>query len=212
MVIEILISDISHPILKYLNEWALGWKKSGYKVSIVNNSKNLMGGDFLFLVSCSEIIKEQILKKFKHALVLHASELPEGKGWSPHVWNILEGKNILTISLLNAASKVDAGDIWIKTQVTLEGHELFDEINHKLFVAEVELMTKAIDNVNEIIPKAQVKTQGIYYAKRTPEDSRLDPNKTLLQQFNLLRIADEIRYPAFFEYLGCKYIVTIKKG
>jgi methionyl-tRNA formyltransferase len=72
--------------------------------------------------------------------------------------------------------------------VTLEGHELFDEINHKLFVAEVELMSKAIDNVNEIIPKAQVKTQGNCYAKRTPEDSRLDPNKTLLQQFNLLRI------------------------
>jgi len=212
MVIEILISDISHPILKYLNEWALGWKKSGYIVSIVNNSKNLTGGDFLFLVSCSEIIKEQILKKFKHALVLHASDLPEGKGWSPHVWNILEGKNTLTISLLNAASKVDAGDIWIKTQVTLEGHELFDEINHKLFIAELELMSKAINSVNEIIPKAQVITQGNYYAKRTPEDSRLDPNKTLLQQFNLLRIADEERYPAFFEHLGCKYIVTIKKG
>ena len=88
----------------------------------------------------------------------------------------------------------------------------FDEINHKLFIAELELMSKAIDGVNEIIPKAQVKTQGNYYAKRTPEDSRLDPNKTLLQQFNLLRIADEIRYPAFFEYLGCKYTVTIKKG
>jgi len=212
MVIEILISDVSHPILKYLNEWSLVWKKSGYQVSIAHNSKNLTGGNFLFLVSCSEIIKEEVLKKFKHALVLHASDLPEGKGWSPHVWNILEGKNTLTISLLNAASKVDAGDIWIKTHVTLEGHELFDEINHKLFIAELELMSKAIDSVNEIIPKAQVKTQGNYYAKRTPEDSRLDPNKTFVQQFNLLRIADEERYPAFFEHLGCKYIVTIKKG
>jgi methionyl-tRNA formyltransferase len=143
---------------------------------------------------------------------LHASDLPEGKGWSPHVWNILEGKNILTVSLLNAASKVDAGDIWLKTRVALNGHELFDEINHKLFIAELELMSKAIDCFNEISPKSQVKIQSNYYPKRTPEDSRLDPNKTFLQQFNLLRIADEVRYPAFFEHLGCKYIVTIKKG
>ncbi len=212
MIIEILVSDVSHPILKYLSEWVLDRKKLGHQISIAHSSKELKGGDFLFLVSCSEIIKEDVLKKFKHSLVLHASDLPEGKGWSPHVWNILEGKNILTISLLNAASKVDSGDIWIKTQVALEGHELFDEINHKLFKAELELISRAIDDSNEIIAISQVKTQGSYYAKRTPEDSRLDPNKTFVQQFNLLRIADEKRYPAFFEHLGCKYIVTIKKA
>jgi len=212
MFIEVLISDAKHPILKYLYEWSLERKKSGYKVSIVHHSRDLTGGDFLFLVSCSEIIKERILKKFKHSLVLHASDLPEGKGWSPHVWSILEGKDILTVSLLNAASKVDSGDIWLKSRVTLEGHELFDEINQKLFFAELELMTKAVDNINEITPTSQVKTQVNYYSKRSPGDSRLDPNKTFIQQFNLLRIADEERYPAFFEHLGCKYIVTIRKG
>ena len=34
--------------------------------------------------------------------------------------------------------------------------------------------------------------------KRTPADSEIDPGKSILEQFNLLRIVDSERYPAFF--------------
>jgi methionyl-tRNA formyltransferase len=171
-----------------------------------------MGGHILFLVSCSEILQESIIKKFKYALVLHASNLPSGRGWSPHVWNVLEGKNTLTLCLLEADSKVDQGPIWLRQHIELEGHELFDEINDKLFRAEINLMTKAIQNTNLISPTNQSDAPSNYYPKRTPEDSRLNIDKSLKEQFNLLRIADKDRFPAFFEYLGHKYILKIQKA
>jgi len=99
----------------------------------------------------------------------------------------------------------------LKENIELEGHELFDEINEKLFEAELALMTKAIQTAHLIIPQAQANKASTYYPKRTPEDSRLDIKKNLIDQFNLLRVADKNRFPAFFEHLGHKYIVRIEK-
>ena len=156
-------------------------------------------------------MQAETIQKFKHVLVLHASDLPEGRGWSPHIWSVLEGKNTLTLSLLEADPKVDQGPIWLKQKIELEGHELFDEINDKLFRAEINLMTQAIRNANVIVPKSQSNVASNYYPKRTPEDSKLNINKSLIDQFNLLRVVDKDRFPAFFEHLGHKYIVKIEK-
>jgi methionyl-tRNA formyltransferase len=211
MIIDVLISDKKHPILTHLQDWVIKNKLLENAVSIKYNSNDLIGGDFLFLVSCSEIVSEKIIKKFKYSFILHASDLPEGRGWSPHIWNILEGKNTLTVCLLSPSPNVDRGDIWLKKQISFEGHELFDEINNKLFKAELELMSQILNIVEDLSPSIQKENQSNYYPKRTPEDSRLDLNKTLKEQFNLLRIADKDRYPAFFEYMGHKYFVTIQK-
>jgi len=83
----------------------------------------------------------------------------------------------ITLSLLEADAKVDQGSIWLKEKIELEGHELFDEINEKLFEAELALMTKAIQTAHLIIPQAQANKASTYYPKRTPEDSRLDIKK-----------------------------------
>ena len=211
MIIEVLISDKKHPILTYLHDWSIKNKFLGNEISITHSSENLTGGDFLFLVSCGEIVAEKIIKKFKYSFVLHASDLPQGRGWSPHIWNILEGKNILTVCLISPSPKVDRGEIWLKRQISFEGHELVDEINEKLFKAELELMSQILNSVENLSPSIQKENQSNYYPKRTPEDSRLDLNKNLKEQFNLLRISDKDRYPAFFEYMGHKYLLTIQK-
>ena len=39
-----------------------------------------------------------------------------------------------------------------------------------------------------------------------------DSNKSLKEQFNLLRIVDNINYPAFFELDRHKYILKIEKA
>ncbi|HEY8995231.1 MAG TPA: hypothetical protein VIM71_11255, partial [Lacunisphaera sp.] len=48
-----------------------------------------------------------------------------------------------------------------------------------------------------------------YYPRRRPVDSRLDPDKTLREQFNLLRACDPDRYPAYFEVAGRRYEVRV---
>jgi methionyl-tRNA formyltransferase len=36
--------------------------------------------------------------------------------------------------------------------------------------------------------------------------------KTIAEQFDLLRVVDNLRYPAFFDHRGKRYRLTIKKA
>ena len=49
-----------------------------------------------------------------------------------------------------------------------------------------------------------------FYKKRNSENSKLDIDKSIKEQFNLLRIVDNDSYPAFFEVDGNRYILKIE--
>ena len=98
MKVSILCS-VEHPILKYIEKWADGLDEM-YEVQHHHDSKTLIGGDLLFLISCSEFIKKEKRCLYKKVLVIHASDLPGGRGWSPHIWQALENCKEITVSLL----------------------------------------------------------------------------------------------------------------
>ena len=211
MKISILCTDPNHPVINSLQAWMDVMTSKGYTTTLVFDKAELQGGDILFLVSCSQMIRDAERQKYKATLVLHASDLPKGRGWSPHIWSILGGANQITVSLLEASEPVDSGAIWLKAKFTLEGHELLPEINAKLFAAELLLMTQAVEKFEAIKPIVQVGEPGPYMPKRSPADSQLDPHKTIAEQFDLLRVVDSQRYPAFFKYRGKRYLIQIEK-
>lgn len=209
MNISIVCSDKEHPIYPWLVSWIDA--NAVHNIQLTSKKNALSGGDLLFLISCHEIIDVKIRSLFHKTLVIHASKLPIGRGWSPLPWQILEGANGITVTLLEAEDGVDSGAIWSQIPFQLEGHELFDEINALLFKTEIELMDFAVQHFNTIKPTEQSSDTVTYYKKRTTEDSAIDINKSINDQFNLLRICDPNRYPAFFDYLGHRYEISIKK-
>ena len=164
----------------------------------------------LFLVSCNQIIRQSTRDHFRHSLVLHASPLPHGRGMSPHIWQVLEGATKLTLTLLNAEDEVDSGDIWLQREFEVPPTALYDEINARLFDAEVTLMHWALENCDTARPRAQY-GQPTIYRRRRPQDNRIDPERSLGESFDLMRVADPDRYPAFFEFRGQKYRIRIDK-
>ncbi|WP_126444192.1 UDP-glucuronic acid dehydrogenase [Sulfuricystis multivorans] len=212
MKISLLCSDPKHPVVPYLMNWGQA-QKGVHEVELVTSKRQLSGGDVLFLISCSELIGSSEKAKYEASLVLHASDLPTGRGWSPHVWELLYGAKTITLSLIEAAEPVDSGRVWKKTKINIPKDALWDEINHALFMAEIELIDYAIQNFGLIEPVPQdEKSQPVTrYRKRTPEDSRLDVNKTIAEQFDLIRVCDPQRYPAFFDHLGHRYLLKIEK-
>ena len=122
-----------------------------------------------------------------------------------------KAKTRFQLRFFEAEDKVDSGDIWKKTHFILEDHELADEINRKMSLKTLELMDFAIDNFNKIKPIPQKKTGETYFPRRTPENSELDVNKTIAEQFDLMRVADENRYPCFIFHKGYRYKLTLRK-
>lgn len=208
----ILCGNKNHPLYDYTKEWILKHSKKD-EIAFISSSKEISWtGEFLFLLACSEIIKDDIRSKFDHTLVLHASDLPEGRGWSPYIWDIVAGKSDLTMSLLEAKDPVDTGDIWAKEKINIEKYELFDEINNKLFAAQLGLIARCINGETfNITSQSDIDIKPSYHKKRSLADSELDINKSIASQFDLLRVCDPNRYPAFIEIDGQKYLIKIEK-
>jgi methionyl-tRNA formyltransferase len=212
MIVSVLCTDVAHPVYSDLEKWVVRKRADGHTAFLCSAKTDLVGGDILFLVSCSQIISASDRQKFSKVLVLHASDLPKDRGWSPHIWRIVEGAKELTVSLIEAQDSVDTGDIWFQEKISLVGTELLPEINRKLFSLELALMDRAMYQFNSVSPTPQRCDEGSYRRKRGPDDSRLDPYKSIAEQFDLLRVVDNQRYPAFFEYRGERYTLLITKA
>lgn len=209
MKITLLCSDIHHPIRPWLQVWKER-HETAHEIEIIERRAEAAGGDFLFLISCHEIIGADVRQRYGRVLVIHASDLPERRGWSPHVWAILAGESVLTVSLLEADDAVDSGDIWSKVKIRLTGTEVCHEINRLLFDSELELMDWAIANRAAVRPEPQDGSRATYVRRRMPEDSRVDPDRSVAEQFDLLRTADPERYPAFFDYRGRRFKLVLE--
>lgn len=206
--VTILCTDPNHPVNEPLAKWAAAQEHAN--VTILRDVCELTPGDFLFLISCHQIVRKPARDLFRHTLVVHASALPRGRGMSPHIWQILEGTSAITVTLLNADDVVDSGDIWQQIVVPFQGTELYQEINDAIFQAELTLMSWALEHCDHVAPRAQ-QGEASLYRKRKPADSAIDPSRSLAESFDLLRVADPERYPAFFEMRGQKYRIRIDK-
>jgi methionyl-tRNA formyltransferase len=181
-----------------------------YDVHCFYDEKKIKNFDIVFVLSYTKILKGEILNSNKLLLVVHASDLPAGRGFAPMQWQILEGQNTIPICLLEVAEEVDNGDIYKRGLIQLDGTELYDEMRFKQARAIFDLITQFLEEFPECTPTTQVGIPS-FYRRRTPDDSRLDPDKTLREQFNLLRVCNNIGWPAFFELDGVEYTLKIEK-
>ena len=78
--------------------------------------------------------------------------------------------------------------------------------------AIVALCLEFVNRYPNVLAEARAQA-GVesFYPRRCPEDSRIDIDKTLREQINLLRVVDNERYPAFFEWKGCRYRLAVSR-
>jgi methionyl-tRNA formyltransferase len=203
-------------ILTTENQWFIPYAQKLQKK--IENSKLFFNHeeideafDIVFILSYHKIIENKFLERNKHNIVIHASALPHGKGWAPMFWQILEGKNEIPFSMFEASIGVDDGEIYMQENLFLTGFELNSELRKKQAMFTIDMCLKFIKNYE--IYKISKKQSGeeSFYSKRSSIDSELDINKSIEEQFNLLRIVDNKDYPAFFYKNNKKYILKIEE-
>lgn len=210
--ITLLCTSRDHPV----HDWLVRWQsrqQSHHDIMLCHDKQELTGGDILFLISCSQLIDAATRAMYHHTLVLHASDLPYGRGWSPYIWVLLDGADAITVSLLEAEDGVDTGAIWAKRTFPVPAHALHDEIHRLLFDTELALMDEALTLISagaQPVPQSQHITPT-YYRRRTPADSEVDPSLPLRDLFQTIRVMDPQRYPAFFRLHGHVYSIELKK-
>jgi hypothetical protein len=206
-----LLTDSSSWINSYLSGFIDRlWEQDCY-VSVVNKAMDIRYGDVCFLLGCEEIVAEVVRKRNKYNLVVHESDLPKGRGWSPMTWHIIDQKNVIPVSLIEAEAEVDAGDVYMKTVIRLSGTELVDEWREQQAAASILLCNDWIKayKCGNSLPSMSQEGQPSFYPRRRPADSELDTRSTLGELIPLLRVVDNVKYPAFFKYKGVKYVLRV---
>lgn len=209
MKITILVDNESW-ILPYVSILSSKINELGHKCSVARKKDEIGVGDLCFIIGCVRLLPQEYLDRNAHNLVVHESKLPKGRGFAPVAWQIIEGKNIIPMSLLEASENADEGDIWLEDEIVLDGTELLSEWRDLQGLKTIELCVNFVSKYPNLIPRKQ-KGSATYYSRRTPTDSKLDPDKSLREQFALLRTVDNINYPAFFEIDGTTYQLSIYK-
>ena len=145
-------------------------------------------------------------------LVIHESNLPSGKGFSPVQWQIVEGCNEIPVCLLEAsADGIDCGHVYIRDTMRLDGFELLPEIQEEQADITFRIIKKFLTTHASIVPQKQ-KGKESFFSRRTRRDDELDAKKTIEEQFNLLRIANNDEYPLYFNLGENKYTIKIYKS
>ena len=185
--------------------------KLGHKCFLYQDQKQVSNNsDVTFYLGHEGYISKESRANSRYNIVVHAADLPKGKGMSPSTWQILENKNKITVTLFEVAPGFDTGDYYLKDSFKLNGTELIAEWQDKLGECVDGMIIKFLQNIKKL--KA-IKQQGraTVYRRRTAQDSKLDINKNIKSQFNLLRVVDNERYLAFFNYKKHKYVLKIYK-
>lgn len=205
-----LLTDTTSWLNAYLPELKQEFEQSGHQVCWIHDPAELSEGDVAFFLSLSRIVPGVALGRHAHNLVVHESAVPHGRGWSPLTWQVLEGKNEIPVTLLEAVDGVDCGDIFTQTMIHFRGDELVEELRAAQAAATIALCRAFITRYPFSLEAARPQSgEASHYPRRRPADSRLDPDKTLREQFQLLRVSDPVRYPAYFEMAGRRYEVRI---
>lgn len=197
------IRPVAEELVKCLNE-------EGDAAVFCGSHDKVGVGGVAFYLGCTTITPVEVLRRSRRNLVVHESDLPDGRGFSPLTWQILEGKNEVPICLLEAEAQVDSGNIVYRETLGFSGHELIEEIRAVQGKATIDLCLRFM---RESFPPEGISQNGsaTHYRRRTPEDSRLDAERTIRDQFRLLRTVDNEKYPAFFELNGYRYKIAIEK-
>ncbi len=184
---------------------------SKYNYSISKDKRKFNKFDILFIIGYTKILTKKFLNRNNLNLVVHESALPRGKGFAPVQWQILQNKNKIPITLFKADIKIDSGNIYEKDYFSIKKSDLNSEIRVKQSYATIKIIKKFLKKYPKIKFSRQ-RGETSYFRRRNSKDHKLNIFKNLKENFNLMRISDNEKYPAYFYLYGKKYVLKIFKS
>lgn len=178
--------------------------------TVINSSSDLNKislEDFqlMFFIGWSDIVPNHIIENVK-CVCLHPSDLPRFRGGSPLQHQIINGLTNTKLTFFIMNSKVDQGDIIIKTDLSLDGEisDIFDRIIEKSPLIIISIIIEYF-LTGDIKVKIQDNNSASYFKRRTPDMSEISIDD--FAKFTALELHNKVRslgnpYPTAF--IRCK--------
>ena len=197
---------------KYIVATIKDWNINQYNRSIFKKSKNWylvtdtkkltfayvksIKPKYIFFPHWSKKVDTKIVNNYE-CVCFHETDLPYGRGGSPIQNLILRNQKKTIITALKMTDKIDAGPIYLKKQLKLNGsaQQIYERASKKVYKM-ISIIVK-----KKIMPIAQ-KGNVVRFNRRKPKQSILSKKtKSLSELYNHIRMLDAKSYPtAFIKY------------
>jgi methionyl-tRNA formyltransferase len=129
------------------------------------------------------------------------ADVPYGRGGSP-LQNLIErGHRKTKLTALRMIEDFDAGPVYLKEPLNLEGNA--EEIYIRAGYLSAQMIKRIIHS--NIEPKPQI-GEPVKFPRRKPEQSRVEKYNSLHDLHDFMRMLDAEGYPrAFIEHKGFRY-------
>ena len=194
------------------NNISLLKKLSKFKISRVIHEASKINKkyDICLILSYYKKIKPIYLNRCKHNLVVHESNLPNGKGFSPLYWQILNNKTNITFTLFECSNKIDGGNYYIKKKFKFSSHLLYEQIKQRQMTCALNLINIFIRlKKNNKLKLYYQKGKESFYRKFRETDSKIDIDKSIKSQIGKLRTRNNELFPSYFIYKNKKFKLKI---
>jgi len=150
----------------------------------------------IFFPHWSYWIPKEIYETY-NCIIFHMTNLPYGRGGSPLQNLIVRGHKNTIISAIKCVEEVDAGPIYIKEPLTLDGSA------EEIFIRANKIIEKMIIEIIQakLVPKPQ-SGDITKFSRRKPEDGDLINTKSLDEIYDYIRMLDAEGYPSAFIRFG----------
>lgn len=152
----------------------------------------IINPSYVFFPHWSWIIPDEILTDFE-CVIFHMTDLPYGRGGSPLQNLIVREKNATVISAIKCVKELDAGPIYLKMPLTLDGTA--KEILHRASTIIQQMIFKILEGSCEL--KDQV-GDVVIFKRRVSDDGDLSRLETTNQIYDYIRMLDADNYPSAF--------------
>lgn len=170
------------------------------KIQLITNKEELTYENidkfkprYIFFPHWSWIIPKEIYNNFE-CVVFHMTDLPFGRGGSPLQNLIVGGLMETKISAIRVVKDIDAGPVYLKSNLSLEGTatEIFVRGSEIVFGEMIpRMLSEAIE------PKPQ-EGKPVIFKRRTPSQSDISCLREISKVYDYIRMLDGEGYPRAF--------------
>ena len=144
------------------------------------------------------------------AFNMHGSLLPRYRGRAPTNWAVLHGESETGATLHHMVARADAGDIVDSCRVPILPDDTARQVFDKVTVAAEIVLWRTLPAIAAGTAPRRVNdpANGSYFGVRTPEDGRIDWQRSASEIYNLIRAVAPPYPGAFTEVAGVRLVVA----
>ena len=148
-----------------------------------------LGADGIVTAAFGQFLPTKLLDSVDFAVNVHASLLPKYRGGAPIHYAIIKGDKEAGVTIMEMVKKMDAGDMIAKASTPITDEDNVGTMFEKLAVIGRDLLLKTLPDyiAGNIKPEPQDGSKATFSPNITPEEERIDWNKSAREVFNHIR-------------------------